>query len=104
VQLARRRTCGWKKSEQAPALPSSDAEDLTGVVDIDGGGAGNFRQAVHEHHVVGDDDDETGGERGVVDVEAEKKDNRLHRVHGEHKRTQSGKPARKIPSCLAIQG
>jgi len=38
----------------------SDAEDGAGIVDVDGGGAGNFGETRHEHHIAGDDDNETG--------------------------------------------
>ncbi len=50
---------------------ASDANDSAGVVHVDGGGAGDFGESGHEHHVAGDDHDEagTGRKRGVGDVE-----------------------------------
>src|ERR1700740_773420 len=51
---------------------SSDADNLTGVIHVDGCRARNLLQARHKHHVAGNYDDKagTGGKRRVGDVES----------------------------------
>jgi len=61
-----RRSCRWVACHD-----ELHAGDVSLVVDVDFLGAGDFREAGHEHHVAGDSNEKTGagGKRHVGDVE-----------------------------------